>query len=155
VTTHAAGLQLFAALATIWSEVRFCGIYDWTSGTEAGFLKVLRVYLPILISPNAPLLPSVIRSWRNTTFTASVQGTMSHCTLGIQTLEFSVKLNAKNFRFYTLWKQILLFLCPVIPHILYVKEVEAMLIIFRTRYTNNLFKHIHERNLLHFSDFWQ
>jgi hypothetical protein len=68
------GFRLFTSLARVWAEVRFCGIYDRTSGTEAGFLTVLRFHLPILISPNAPFLSSVIRGWCNRTFMASVQG---------------------------------------------------------------------------------
>jgi hypothetical protein len=56
ISECAVGFRLFRALARVWAEVRFCGIYGRTSDTEAGFLEVLRFHLPIHISPNDPIL---------------------------------------------------------------------------------------------------
>jgi hypothetical protein len=42
------------AAVRVRSQVRSCGIFGGQSGTEAGFLRVLRFHLPILIPPTAP-----------------------------------------------------------------------------------------------------
>lgn len=42
-------------------QVNSCGICDGCSGTGTIFLRLLRLYLPIIIPPNAPLLSSIIR----------------------------------------------------------------------------------------------
>jgi hypothetical protein len=55
--------QLPTTAARIRVEVRSCGICGRQSGTEAGFLRVLRFLLPILIPPSAPHSSSIIRSW--------------------------------------------------------------------------------------------
>jgi hypothetical protein len=47
------------------AHVMFCGICGGRSGTEAGFLRVLRLTLPILIPPTAPHSSYLIRSWYN------------------------------------------------------------------------------------------
>jgi hypothetical protein len=42
------------AAAWVRSQVRSCGICGGQSGTEAGFLRVLRFPLPILTPPTVP-----------------------------------------------------------------------------------------------------
>jgi hypothetical protein len=51
---QAASRWLPTAAARVRSQVRSCGISGGQSGTEAGFLRVLRFPLPILILPTAP-----------------------------------------------------------------------------------------------------
>jgi hypothetical protein len=49
-------------------QVRSCGICGGQSGTGAGYLRVLRFPLPILITPTAPQSSSsssIIRGWYN------------------------------------------------------------------------------------------
>jgi hypothetical protein len=53
------------AVARIRAQVKSCGIRGGQSGTWAGFLRVLRFPLPILIPPNVPLSSSIIRGWYN------------------------------------------------------------------------------------------
>jgi hypothetical protein len=59
---QAVSRRLPTAAATVRSRVRSCGIYGERSGTGAGYLRVLRFPLPILIPPNAPYSP-IIRGW--------------------------------------------------------------------------------------------
>jgi hypothetical protein len=42
------------AAARVRSQVRSCGTFGGQSGTGAGFLRVLRFPMPILIPPTAP-----------------------------------------------------------------------------------------------------
>jgi hypothetical protein len=63
------------AAARVRSRVWSSGICGGQSGTEAGFLRVLRFPLPILIEPIAPQLPSPIWGWYNRREVAAVQGT--------------------------------------------------------------------------------
>jgi hypothetical protein len=46
-------------------QIRSCGICDGQRGTGAGFLRVLRFPLPIVIPPTAPHSSSIIRGWYN------------------------------------------------------------------------------------------
>jgi hypothetical protein len=43
-----------SAAARVQSQIRLCGICGGQSGTRAGFLRVLRCPLPIIIPPTAP-----------------------------------------------------------------------------------------------------
>jgi hypothetical protein len=47
------------------TQVRSCGICGGQSGTGAGFLRVLRFPLPILIPQTVPHSPCIIRFWYN------------------------------------------------------------------------------------------
>jgi hypothetical protein len=62
---QAVSRQLPTAAARIRARVRSCGICGGQSGTGAGFLRVLRFPLPILIPPAAPHSSSIIRGWYN------------------------------------------------------------------------------------------
>jgi hypothetical protein len=64
----------------IRSQVRSCGVCDGQSGTEEGFLRVLRFPLPILIPPNDSY-SSIIRSWHSKPITGRrTEWTQSHPT---------------------------------------------------------------------------
>jgi hypothetical protein len=58
---HAVSRRFPATVARFRAQVRSHGICGRRSGTEAGFLRVLRFRLPILIPPTAPHSSSVIR----------------------------------------------------------------------------------------------
>jgi hypothetical protein len=64
------------AAARVRSQVRSCGIYGGQSGTGAGFPRVLRFPLPILIPPTAPY-SSIIRGWYNRPTVADVPSGLS------------------------------------------------------------------------------
>jgi hypothetical protein len=51
---HAVSRWLPSAAARVRSQVRSCGICVGQSSSGAGFLRVLRFPLPILISPTPP-----------------------------------------------------------------------------------------------------
>jgi hypothetical protein len=57
--------RLPTAAARVRGQIISCGIFGGQSGTGAGFLRVLRFLLPILIPPTAPHSSSIIRSWYN------------------------------------------------------------------------------------------
>jgi hypothetical protein len=57
--------RLPIAAARVRSQVRSRGICGGQSGTAAGFLRVLRFPLPILIPPTTPHSSSIIRGWNN------------------------------------------------------------------------------------------
>jgi hypothetical protein len=64
VVTQAVSRRLPTAAAWVRSQVKSCGICGEQSGIGAGFFRVLRFPLPILIPPNAPY-SSTIRGWYN------------------------------------------------------------------------------------------
>jgi hypothetical protein len=51
---QAVSRRLPTEAALVWAQVRSCGTYGGQSGTGAGFLRILRFPLPILIPPTAP-----------------------------------------------------------------------------------------------------
>jgi hypothetical protein len=65
------------AAARARSQVRSCGICGGQSSTGAGFLRVLRFPLPILIPPTAPQSSSIIRGWYNRPTVADVPSGLS------------------------------------------------------------------------------
>jgi hypothetical protein len=67
------------------AQVRSRGICDGQSGTEAGFLRVLRFPLPIIIQSTAPhSSPSTIRGWYNRPVSGRrTKRTQSHFTPSI------------------------------------------------------------------------
>jgi hypothetical protein len=57
--------RLPIAAARVRGEVRSCEICGGQSGTGAGFLRVPRLRLPILIPLTAPHKSSIISGWYN------------------------------------------------------------------------------------------
>jgi hypothetical protein len=53
-------------------HVNWSGIYCLQSGTWTGFLRVLRLPIPILIPPNVQFPSSVVRGWYNEPFNIRV-----------------------------------------------------------------------------------
>jgi hypothetical protein len=74
--------RLPTAAAKVRDQVRSCGICGGQSGIWAGFLRVLRFPLTILIPPTAPhSSSSVIRGWYNRPVSyRSTKWTQSHPT---------------------------------------------------------------------------
>jgi hypothetical protein len=60
---QAVSRRLPTAVARIRAQVKSCRICGGQSGTGAGFLRVVRFPLPILIPPNAPHSSSIIQGW--------------------------------------------------------------------------------------------
>jgi hypothetical protein len=68
------------AAARVRAHVRSCGICG-QCGTGAGFLRVLRFPLPILIPPTAPHSSSIVRGWYNRSVSGRrTKWTQSHPT---------------------------------------------------------------------------
>jgi hypothetical protein len=63
---QAVSRRLPTAAARVRDLAKSCEICGGQNGNGAGFLRVLRFHLPILISPIAPQSPSsIIRGWYN------------------------------------------------------------------------------------------
>jgi hypothetical protein len=63
---QAVSRRLPTAATQVRFQVRLCGICGGQSGTGAGFLRILRFPLPILIPPTTPhSSSSIIRGWYN------------------------------------------------------------------------------------------
>jgi hypothetical protein len=78
------------AAARVRARVRLCGICGGQSGTGAGFLRILRFPLPILISPIAPQSPSsIIWGWYNRSVAATVPSGLSLTPLRIRPPHFT------------------------------------------------------------------
>jgi hypothetical protein len=54
ILSQALSRQFSTTTAFVRSQFSSCGIYGGQSGTDVGFLRVLRFPLPILIPPTAP-----------------------------------------------------------------------------------------------------
>jgi hypothetical protein len=79
------------AAARIRARVWSCGICGGQSVAETGFLRVLRLPLPILISPIAPQSPSsMIWGWYNRSIVTAVPSGLSLTPLRI------IKKNNEN-----------------------------------------------------------
>jgi hypothetical protein len=77
---QAVSRRLPTAAARLRSHVRSCGICRGQSGTWAGFLRVVRFSLPIMIPPNVPYSP-IIWGWYNRqTSGRCTEWTQSHPT---------------------------------------------------------------------------
>jgi hypothetical protein len=62
---QAVSRRLHTADARVRAQVRSYGIYGGQSGTGAGFLRLRRFPLPIVIPPTGPHSSSIIRGWYN------------------------------------------------------------------------------------------
>jgi hypothetical protein len=75
---QAVSRRLPTAAVRVRPRVYSCGICGGQSGTEAGFLRVLRFPLPIRIPPTAPQsLSSIIWGWYNGPVVAAVPSGLS------------------------------------------------------------------------------
>jgi hypothetical protein len=76
--TQAVSRRLTTAAPRVRAQVRSCGIYGGQSDTWAGFLRVIRLPLTILIPPIASQSPSpIIRGWGNRPVVAAVPSGLS------------------------------------------------------------------------------
>jgi hypothetical protein len=75
--------RLPRAAARVRSYVRSCGVCGGQSGAGAGFLRVFRFPLPILIPPTAPHSSSITRGWYSRPVVAAVPSGLSLTPLKI------------------------------------------------------------------------
>jgi hypothetical protein len=86
--------QLPIAAARVRAQVRSWGICGVQSGTGAGFLRVLRFPLSILIPPTAPHSSSIVRGWYNRPVSGRrTKWTQSHPTPRNYNLKLGPMLN--------------------------------------------------------------
>jgi hypothetical protein len=70
-----------SAVAQVRAQVKSYGFCSGQSDTEAGFPRVLRFPLPILIPPTAPYSSFIIRDWYNRSVSGRrTKWTQSHPT---------------------------------------------------------------------------
>jgi hypothetical protein len=81
VIAQAVSRRIPTEAARVRVSVKSCGICGGQSGAAAGFLRVLRFSLPILIPPISPHLSSIIRAWYNRSNSGRrTKWTQSHST---------------------------------------------------------------------------
>jgi hypothetical protein len=87
------------AAARARARVRSCGICGGESGTEAVFLRVLRLPLSILIPPTAQYSSSIIWGWYNRPISGRrTKWTQSHPTRGEESGDIVRQL--RDFRLF-------------------------------------------------------
>jgi hypothetical protein len=120
---QAVSRRLPSSAALVRARVRSCGICGGQSGPGAGFLRVLRFPLPILIPPTAPHSSStIIRGWHNRPVSGRrTKWTQSHPTprndlwhpVGLQWRKSDVQNNFEVYSWLTPWSWVLLEKPPI------------------------------------------